>query len=475
MPTTPTDYANDHVTTLRSSMTSKTQNSGLTGNPLEHNKQTAPDVLWQITGPQILRFSKGSYVEYIYSPSASVDSTTGVVTWPASTTVTRDITWKDGASITQLTTGVKKWTAGTKIELVWAANQAENTAFKDTANTFSAKQTFSVPPRFAVYATFADLPAGGNGDGGAYVTADGVFYDYIGGAWSQRATGTTANGSTTVAGKYEEATVAEQGSATATGGTGARLIPAVANLVSTSAGAGDANKIALLDNNGTHPVANGGSGRGTATAYGVIIGGTSATGAHQSVGVGTANQVLTSNGPGAAPTMQDARAYSKPMLVSGTDSTTLTNPTSITAFDTHTITIAANDLVAGVCYEFEAVIRFVWVTGTVKFDAQLGGTSLYGSEISFTPNATGNICIRGAIYGTTVAGPAASVKKDMYYATTNIGGTPFALTPVDVAASNFATNGTLVLRFAGYFGTSNGGHSMKCVSSKITKHSSTAF
>jgi hypothetical protein len=59
------------------------------------------------------------------------------------------------------------------------------------------------------------------------------------------------NGSTTVKGIFEEATVAEQGSATATGATGARLIPANANLVKTSSGAGDENKIAVLDASGT--------------------------------------------------------------------------------------------------------------------------------------------------------------------------------------------------------------------------------
>lgn len=58
------------------------------------------------------------------------------------------------------------------------------------------------------------------------------------------------NGSTTQKGIFEEATVAEQGTATATGSTGARLIPANANLVKTSSGAGDENKIAILGANG---------------------------------------------------------------------------------------------------------------------------------------------------------------------------------------------------------------------------------
>lgn len=58
---------------------------------------------------------------------------------------------------------------------------------------------------------------------------------------------------------------------------------------------------------GTLPVANGGSGRTTNTAYAVICGGTTTGGVEQSIAsVGTAGQVLTSNGAGALPTMQNA-------------------------------------------------------------------------------------------------------------------------------------------------------------------------
>jgi len=56
-------------------------------------------------------------------------------------------------------------------------------------------------------------------------------------------------------------------------------------------------------------VAKGGIGRDTQTAYAVICGGTTSTAAQQSVAsVGTANQVLTSNGAGALPTFQDVSA-----------------------------------------------------------------------------------------------------------------------------------------------------------------------
>lgn len=57
---------------------------------------------------------------------------------------------------------------------------------------------------------------------------------------------------------------------------------------------------------GTLKVDNGGTGRASHTAYAVICGGTTSTGAQQSVAsVGTAGQALVSNGPGALPTFQN--------------------------------------------------------------------------------------------------------------------------------------------------------------------------
>ena len=56
---------------------------------------------------------------------------------------------------------------------------------------------------------------------------------------------------------------------------------------------------------GTLPVTNGGTGVASATAYALLAGGTTSTGAHQSIAsVGTTGQVLTSNGAGALPTFQ---------------------------------------------------------------------------------------------------------------------------------------------------------------------------
>lgn len=57
-------------------------------------------------------------------------------------------------------------------------------------------------------------------------------------------------------------------------------------------------------------IANGGSARASTTAYAVLCGGTTSTGAQQSIAsLGSADQCLTSNGAGALPTMQDQGGY----------------------------------------------------------------------------------------------------------------------------------------------------------------------
>lgn len=64
---------------------------------------------------------------------------------------------------------------------------------------------------------------------------------------------------------------------------------------------------ALFDSGPVLKVAKGGTGAASATAYAVQCGGTTSTGAYQSVAsVGTAGQVLTSNGAGALPSFQAA-------------------------------------------------------------------------------------------------------------------------------------------------------------------------
>ncbi len=76
------------------------------------------------------------------------------------------------------------------------------------------------------------------------------------------------------------------------------------------------------------PVAGGGTGISSATAYAVLCGGTTTTGPFQSIaGLGTSGQVLTSNGAGMLPTMQTPALCSTVAVQSFTSSGTYTpNP-----------------------------------------------------------------------------------------------------------------------------------------------------
>lgn len=81
-------------------------------------------------------------------------------------------------------------------------------------------------------------------------------------------------------------------------------------------------------------VGDGGTGRSNSTAYAVICGGTTNTNPHQSVAsVGTSGQVLTSNGPNALPTFQNATGANTLLQVVTTSSNTKTSTTTSIPYD----------------------------------------------------------------------------------------------------------------------------------------------
>ena len=94
--------------------------------------------------------------------------------------------------------------------------------------------------------------------------------------------------------------------APAIAGTTVITLPATTGTLISSGGALGTPSSGTLTNCTGLPVAGGGTGVATTTAYGVLAGGTTATGAFQNIGTGTATQVLTSNGAGALPTFQAA-------------------------------------------------------------------------------------------------------------------------------------------------------------------------
>jgi len=81
-------------------------------------------------------------------------------------------------------------------------------------------------------------------------------------------------------------------------------------------------------------VADGGTGRSSSTAYAVICGGTTTTGAQQSIAsVGTSGQVLTSNGAGALPTFEDPAGSGKLLQLVASQSSSLSSGSTAMVFD----------------------------------------------------------------------------------------------------------------------------------------------
>ena len=101
-------------------------------------------------------------------------------------------------------------------------------------------------------------------------------------------------------------------------------------------------------------VSNGGTGSTSFTAYGVLTGGTTSTGAVQSVAsVGTSGQVLTSNGAGALPTFQTVSA-----------GLTVTNDTTTATALYPTFTSATSGSISGISVT-SSKFTFVPTTGSL--------------------------------------------------------------------------------------------------------------
>ena len=116
--------------------------------------------------------------------------------------------------------------AGAKVIIshTWQTFEDIRSAIASKLNTGGG--TLTGPVKGPVYANAAArdvaIPSPENGQS-AYLTAEGKWTDYVAGSWADRASGTNPNASETVAGKVEQATLAEQIAKTETGATGAPL------------------------------------------------------------------------------------------------------------------------------------------------------------------------------------------------------------------------------------------------------------
>ena len=261
--------------------------------------------------------SLGGKYEVISFGTASVNATTKVTTL---TDVRRGLA-QTGTTATFAAGTGRIWPKGSAFRVIDFSGYNQNAVYIDRSQTFAATQTMSalltVNAGLIVAGTssYIKLPELTTTQRDNLTPAEGMLIknsttgtiqSYTGGAWASVGTDATANMSTTVAGKAEEAAVSEQAAHTATGGTGARLVPAVANLVTLGAdGTAASGAIPTLNTSVSLDRTIGGLGTNSGTAYTLLANGTTSTAATQSLAsVGTSGQLLTSNGASNLPTFQ---------------------------------------------------------------------------------------------------------------------------------------------------------------------------
>jgi len=145
------------------------------------------------------------------------------------------------------------------------------------------------------------------GTGAITFTANGVMIGNGTSALSVTAEGATGQVLTGVTGSPPVWASPAASDISITGDSGGALTGASFTFTGGTTGLTFAGASSTETLGGTLVVANGGTGVATFTAYSVICAGTTATGAFQNVsGLGSATQVLTSNGAGALPTWQAA-------------------------------------------------------------------------------------------------------------------------------------------------------------------------
>lgn len=193
------------------------------------------------------------------------------------------------------------------------------------------------------------------------------------------------------------------------------------------------------------PVANGGTGAATATAYAVQCGGTTSTGAHQSIAsVGTTGQVLTSNGAAALPTFQAAAAGGFSNIAVFTSSGSWTVPSGITKAK---VTVVGGGGGAG--YDVggsggggggTAIEYVTGLSGTISITVGAGGAAGTNADIIGTSGGTssfGSYCsasgggggVSGVSYyppGTAGVGSGGSINLTGGLGTYQLGGDPYS-------------------------------------------------
>jgi hypothetical protein len=264
---------------------------------------------------------------------------------------------------------------------------------------------------------------------GLSTSASGATVTFTNANWSttQKGVGTLATNAEAIAGSVNDEAItpaslaAKLGTQTANGVALFEGSTSAMSVVAPGATSGIPliNQVAADPIYGTAVVAGGGTGATSFTAYSVITGGTTSTGALQNVsGVGTSGQVLTSNGAGTLPTWQTSSAGAGLLSVQGT----LTN-SQIKALHASPITVISAP-----------------GAGKVIVLEQVVGLLNYGGTNAFTASASQSI---SAYFGTSLSS-AGGILADAFDITRtfSILRTQYIFTDLDIS---LATNNSVVL------------------------------
>ena len=134
------------------------------------------------------------------------------------------------------------------------------------------------------------------------------------------------------------------------------------------------NGTVIVGSGGVTGVASGGTGRSSQTAFAVICGGTTTTSAQQSIAsVGTAGQVLTSNGAGALPTFQEAAGFpAGTVLIFGQTAAPTGWTKDTTNFNNSSLRVVTGTASSGGTVDFTTAFASQTPTGSVTITSVTG-------------------------------------------------------------------------------------------------------
>jgi hypothetical protein len=182
---------------------------------------------------------------------------------------------------------------------------------------------------------------------------------------------------------------------------------------------------------GTLPVANGGTGATTQTAYAVLCGGTTSTGAYQSVAsVGTSGQVLTSNGASTLPTFQTIATSAFPagtrLSFQQTAAPTGWTKDTTAGLDNSAMRIVTGSVVNGGSVDFTTAFASQTPTGSVTISSVSGSA---GATTLTTPQIPSHSHVQRVFTSNPQPGPS------------NIGAAAATTNPVNTPLTTGDTGG----------------------------------